>query len=268
MSRPPIVPRTRSIRRRNHPFPAGVGPTTRVGTASASSGHRGPPHRTISSVTSSFEFPTYPARLSDAERDKALRALRDGVAMGRLSHDTFLHRMELALAARRADELAALTADLPRENGFSRAVLGTVEAVSGFTVRLRRAQALSSHSRLPRDAMHAPPAFGREVPPLAAPGPDRTGSGQRAAPEPRDGLPRPRRTAPPGRPVDPAGPRLHQRHHRQRTPGDRRRRRPRGRPGDLRAGGVPARHELTHRPAGVAENLLSATVLTYPPSRD
>ena len=90
-------------------------------------------------MTSSFEFPTYPARLSDAERDKALRALRDGVAMGRLSHDTFLHRMELALAARRADELAALTADLPRENGFSRAVLGTVEAVSGFTVRLRRA---------------------------------------------------------------------------------------------------------------------------------
>ncbi len=94
---------------------------------------------TIASVTSSFEFPTYPARLSDAERDKALQVLRDGVAMGRLSHDTFVRRMELALAARRADELVALTADLPRENRFSRALLGTVEAVSGFTVRLRRA---------------------------------------------------------------------------------------------------------------------------------
>jgi hypothetical protein len=90
-------------------------------------------------VTSSFEFNTYPARLSDAERDKALKVLRDGVAMGRLSHDTFIHRMELALAARRSDQLAALTADLPRERRVSRLVFGTVEAVSGFTVRLRRA---------------------------------------------------------------------------------------------------------------------------------
>ncbi|CAM5327591.1 FHA domain-containing protein OS=Streptomyces tendae OX=1932 GN=GUR47_31580 PE=4 SV=1 [Streptomyces tendae] len=35
-----------------------------------------------------LRVPTYPARLSDAERDKALSVLRDGVAMGRLSHDT------------------------------------------------------------------------------------------------------------------------------------------------------------------------------------
>ncbi|MEU6067886.1 MULTISPECIES: DUF1707 and FHA domain-containing protein [Streptomyces] len=90
-------------------------------------------------MTSSFEFNTYPARLSDAERDKALQVLRDGVAMGRLSHDTFVRRMELALTARRADELAALTADLPRDNRLSRVLLGTVEAVSGFTVRLRTA---------------------------------------------------------------------------------------------------------------------------------
>ncbi|WP_432135793.1 MULTISPECIES: FHA domain-containing protein [unclassified Streptomyces] len=90
-------------------------------------------------MTSSFEFNTYPARLSDGERDKALKVLRDGVAMGRLSHDTFIRRMELALAARRSDELAALTADLPQENRLARAVFGTVEAVSGFTVRLRNA---------------------------------------------------------------------------------------------------------------------------------
>ncbi|MFK0153367.1 FHA domain-containing protein [Streptomyces sp. NPDC090499] len=90
-------------------------------------------------MTSSFEFHTYPARLSDAERDKALSVLRDGVAMGRLSHDTFVRRMELALAARRSDELAALTADLPQESRFARVLFGTVEAVSGFTVRLRRA---------------------------------------------------------------------------------------------------------------------------------
>jgi hypothetical protein len=90
-------------------------------------------------VTSSFEFPAYPARLSDAERDKALKVLRDGVVMGRLSHDTFIRRMELALAARRLEELAALTADLPTESRVSRLVFGTVEAVSGFGVRLRRA---------------------------------------------------------------------------------------------------------------------------------
>jgi hypothetical protein len=90
-------------------------------------------------VTSSFEFHTYPARLSDAERDRALKVLRDGVAMGRLSHDTFIRRMELALTARRSEELAALTADLPQDNRVSRALFGAVEAVSGFTVRLRRA---------------------------------------------------------------------------------------------------------------------------------
>ena len=90
-------------------------------------------------MTSSFEFNTYPARLSDVERDRALKMLRDGAAMGRLSHDTFIRRMELALAARRSEDLAVLTADLPSENRFSRALFGSVEAVSGFTVRLRRA---------------------------------------------------------------------------------------------------------------------------------
>jgi hypothetical protein len=90
-------------------------------------------------VTSSFEFNTFPARLSDAERDRVLKVLRDGVAVGRLSHDTFVRRMELALAARRPDELAALTADLRTESRLARLVFGTVEAVSGFSVRLRRA---------------------------------------------------------------------------------------------------------------------------------
>lgn len=90
-------------------------------------------------MTSSFEFHTYPARLSDAERDRALKALRDGVALGRLSHDTFVRRMELALTARRSDELAVLTADLPTESRWSRVVFGTVESVSGFSARVRRA---------------------------------------------------------------------------------------------------------------------------------
>ncbi|KES08503.1 peptide-binding protein [Streptomyces toyocaensis] len=115
-------------------------------------------------MTSSFEFHTSPARLSDAERDKALSVLRDGVAMGRLSHDTFVRRMELALNARRSDELAALTADLPRENRFSRVVFGTVEAVSGFTVRLRRAWQAEKLPKLllPHPAAGHPLRIGRD----------------------------------------------------------------------------------------------------------
>ncbi|MCT7356455.1 FHA domain-containing protein [Streptomyces sp. 15-116A] len=115
-------------------------------------------------MTSSFEFPTYPARLSDAERDKALKVLRDGVAMGRLSHDTFIRRMELALAARRSDELAALTADLPTENRLARLVFGTVEAVSGFSVRLRRAWQAERLPKLllPHPASGHPLRIGRD----------------------------------------------------------------------------------------------------------
>ncbi|GAA2247208.1 peptide-binding protein [Streptomyces ruber] len=89
-------------------------------------------------MTSSFEFNTSPARLSDTERERALKVLRDGVALGRLSHDTFVRRMELVLAARHPHEIATLTADLPTENRWSRLVFGTVRAVSGFTVALRR----------------------------------------------------------------------------------------------------------------------------------
>ncbi|MFD4832944.1 FHA domain-containing protein [Streptomyces uncialis] len=90
-------------------------------------------------MTSSSEFSTYPARISDADRDRALTALRDGVAEGRLSQDTYIRRMELALVARRPDELAVLTADLRSEGRWSRVVLGGVAAASGFPGRLRRA---------------------------------------------------------------------------------------------------------------------------------
>ncbi|MGA5096005.1 DUF1707 and FHA domain-containing protein [Streptomyces lavendulocolor] len=90
-------------------------------------------------MTSAFEPHTYPARLSDAERDRALGLLREGAAQGKLSHDTFLRRMELALVARRPDELAALTADLRTEGRWSKRVFGAVEKMSAFNVRLRRA---------------------------------------------------------------------------------------------------------------------------------
>ncbi|WP_369215634.1 FHA domain-containing protein [Streptomyces flavofungini] len=104
-------------------------------------------------MTSSFEFSTYPARVTDVERDRALDALKEGAAAGRLSHDTFVRRMELVLAARRPDELAALTADLRAEKPWTRRVLGGVRAVSGFTIKLRRAW---QTERLPKLLLPAP----------------------------------------------------------------------------------------------------------------
>jgi hypothetical protein len=127
------------------------------------SGHLRAVGPTITDVTSSFESPTYPARLSDAERDRVLAVLREGVVQGKLSHDTFLRRMDLALMARRADELAALTADLESEGKWSRRLLGTVSRVSAFSQRLRRAWQVE---RLPKlllpDPSPYPLRIGRE----------------------------------------------------------------------------------------------------------
>lgn len=52
-------------------------------------------------------------RASDAERDVAVDELKEHFAAGRLSHDTFLHRMNAALDARHQADLPPLFADLP-----------------------------------------------------------------------------------------------------------------------------------------------------------
>jgi FHA domain/DUF1707 SHOCT-like domain len=88
------------------------------------------------------EFETFPApvRLSDAERERAIEALRTGAAEGRLSHETFVHRMELALAAREESQLKELTADLPTPGGrLSRLLVRTVGRASALSVRLGNA---------------------------------------------------------------------------------------------------------------------------------
>jgi Domain of unknown function (DUF1707)/FHA domain len=65
---------------------------------------------------SSADTPATPEflRASDAERDQAVDKLRNEFAEGRLSHDTFLFRMQTALGARNRDELAGLFTDLPQ----------------------------------------------------------------------------------------------------------------------------------------------------------
>ena len=52
-------------------------------------------------------------RASDAERDLAVHALRQEFVEGRLSHETFMFRMNSALGARNRAQLAGLFTDLP-----------------------------------------------------------------------------------------------------------------------------------------------------------
>jgi FHA domain/Domain of unknown function (DUF1707) len=67
---------------------------------------------------SAAEAPTSPdIRASDAERDAAVGELQEHFVAGRLSHDTFLHRIGAAIDARRQAELPPLLADLPARRG-------------------------------------------------------------------------------------------------------------------------------------------------------
>jgi FHA domain-containing protein/uncharacterized protein DUF1707 len=52
-------------------------------------------------------------RASDAERDHAIDKLRQEFVEGRLSHETFMFRMQSALGARNRAQLAGLFTDLP-----------------------------------------------------------------------------------------------------------------------------------------------------------
>jgi Domain of unknown function (DUF1707)/FHA domain len=64
-------------------------------------------------------------RASDAERDHAINELRQEFVEGRLSHETFMFRMQTALGARHRGQLAGLFTDLPprRARPFNPAAL-------------------------------------------------------------------------------------------------------------------------------------------------
>ena len=74
---------------------------------------------------SAAEVPTPPEaqqpvpglRASDADRDQVVAKLRDEYVAGRLSHDTFLHRVNVVFESRRQAELPPLVADLPAPAG-------------------------------------------------------------------------------------------------------------------------------------------------------
>jgi hypothetical protein len=59
------------------------------------------------------EQPVAGLRASDAEREQVVSRLRDEFVAGRLSHDTFLHRVHVVLESRRQAELPPVLADLP-----------------------------------------------------------------------------------------------------------------------------------------------------------
>ncbi|MEV0346589.1 DUF1707 and FHA domain-containing protein [Nonomuraea sp. NPDC050680] len=91
-----------------------------------------------------------PFRASDGERDRAIDELRDRAVEGRISHDTFVGRVDQALRARNRHELDDLVADLPRRRTFRQRVTDAVSNVSDFTTRL---QAAWRRPRLPRLAL-------------------------------------------------------------------------------------------------------------------
>jgi hypothetical protein len=84
--------------------------------------------------------PQRPAlRVSDADRDEAIKVLKEGSADGRLSHETFIHRLELALQARYAGQLASLLNDLRPARSRIRLTDRAAAAWDGFTGELRAA---------------------------------------------------------------------------------------------------------------------------------
>jgi hypothetical protein len=77
-------------------------------------------------------------RVSDAEREAALARLRDGFADGRLTHETFSHRVDEALRARADHELGRLVADLPTSRRLRAVALATCRRVLQATDRWLR----------------------------------------------------------------------------------------------------------------------------------
>jgi hypothetical protein len=89
-------------------------------------------------------------RASDEDREKAIDVLRHGIVGGRLSNDTFMQRVEVALRAQSIEELAAVVQDLPQPARHSDWLVRSVRWCSDLGGRFRRAR---DSSRMPRLAL-------------------------------------------------------------------------------------------------------------------
>jgi FHA domain/DUF1707 SHOCT-like domain len=90
-------------------------------------------------------------RASDADRERAVRILREAAVDGRLSHDSFVDRVDIALQARGRDELLRLVGDL---------AAGPVRVRTPDRAR-RVGHWWSSYARLPLTVANAPLVIGR-----------------------------------------------------------------------------------------------------------
>lgn len=88
---------------------------------------------------SSDERPVPGLRASDADRDEVVTRLRDEFVAGRLSQDTFLHRVHVVFQAKRQADLPPVVADLPAAPDRSVAgwLRGTWSRVTGAGSRDR-----------------------------------------------------------------------------------------------------------------------------------
>jgi Domain of unknown function (DUF1707)/FHA domain len=90
-------------------------------------------------------------RASDADRDQVASRLRDEFVAGRLSHDTFLHRMDAAYQAKQHDELSPLLEGLPSTPPRVSALQAGGRSVAGWIrgalSRVSGAGVLARHDR-------------------------------------------------------------------------------------------------------------------------
>ena len=117
---------------------------------------------------STADTPTTPEslRASDAERDHAVGELRNEFVEGRLSHETFMYRMQTALDARHRGQLAGLFTDLPPRRPGAGKLMARIRAL------LRTQQAAGpSYEQAPPRIPPPPHAWPGSPAPLATPAP-------------------------------------------------------------------------------------------------
>jgi len=112
-------------------------------------------------------------RASDAERDHAVSELRNEFAEGRLSHETFMYRMQSALDARRRGQLVGLFTDLPpRRPGLMARIRAMLQGEDPETRQgphgnwgIPRTQQVAGRPYGPVPPQISPPPAGWESPP-------------------------------------------------------------------------------------------------------
>jgi hypothetical protein len=102
-----------------------------------------------------------PWRPSDRERDAVVRALSESTADGRISTDTFSHRVERAYQARSRGELDELMTDLPPRGRLHRSLVRAVERTAATFADVRSAWREPHVERLPLPSRGAELTIGR-----------------------------------------------------------------------------------------------------------